>query len=95
MIIANYGEWYIDSAALSQLSADADGIIDNETWSEMVQEHTHVSINNRPASEEELRRMFGLNEYGLGGGTFQLHAADEDNINDIIFGWQPDIFRRH
>ena len=88
LVIADYGEWFIDVNALHELFDDFGRGADWDELDAAIQKHTHLSINGIPVYEEELDRVFGLH----GPRAFsRRHAVDFNSIEDVIFGWSSEI----
>jgi len=85
LVIVDYAEWYIDLTTLHELFDNFGFDTDTDILNAAIQEHTHLTINGDPVSEEELRSAFDRDWEWDG---FRQHDVDEDNIQSIIFGWQ-------
>ena len=83
LIIADYGEWYIDIDTLHKLFDNFGSDADENILNAAIKEHTHFYINGNTVSQEELFRVFGRDEQ-----PFQLYAVTIDNISEIIFRWK-------
>ena len=92
LVIADYGEWYIDLDTLHEIFNSSGCDVDADELDVAIQENTHLSINGIPVSEDELRRVFGIED----PPSFVLHDINDYNINEIIFGWMPlDEYESH
>jgi len=88
LVIADYGEWYIDVKTLYELFDGFGYDTDDDILDAAIQEHTYFSINGNPVSLEELERVFGVFE-DEDWWYHQLATVNRNNINDLIFGWVP------
>ena len=93
LAIADYGEWSIDYEALHELFDDFGFNTDENIHEAAIMEHTHITINGNPVYEEALNRAFGGDRLVMREGEFQLFYVNEDNINDLIFSWEPKEIR--
>ena len=83
LVISDVGEWRIDYAALHDLFDDFGFDTDEDVLDAAIKEHTYITINDNPATEEELDNLFDR-----GFSEFWPRFADvnEDNIQSVIFG---------
>ena len=81
LVIADYGEIYIDIATLHEHFDGFGFDADDDVLYAAIEENTHIRINGNPVTEAELLSFFGSNIM-----PFELHEVNADNINDIIFG---------
>ena len=83
LVVACYGEWYIDVVALYEKLGGSGIDVDSDTLEAIISEHTHITINGYPATEEEFRRIFS----GKGEPPpFELSEVSEESISTVIFG---------
>ena len=83
LVEADFGQWYIDLAALHELFDCFGFNADEDELNAAILEHTRLHINDVTVTEEELDRVFG--RYMWAG--FRLYCATDENIDEIIFGW--------
>ena len=83
LVIADFGQWYIDVAALHKLFDNFGWDADEDVLNAAILEHTRLHINDVTVPESELNRVFGRDSVA----GFRRYDVTDENVDYIIFGW--------